>query len=143
MSVTSATTLRQIAEESQSDPRGACLRAVGDVSGLDPAPRHLLVVGYIRPEKTSGGIYRPDTSINEDRFQGKVGLVLKNGPLCFEDDVVNKFGGFKVEEGDWVLFRTSDGWENFAVDKKGRGCPIRWLVDTSIIAKVDDPQRVY
>jgi len=144
MSVTSAATLRQIAEESGSDPRGAVLRAVGDISGLEPAPRHLLVVGYIRPEKTRGGIIRIDKSLAEDRFQGKVGLVLKLGPLCFQDDRVNLFDGFKAEVGDWVLYNPSDGFENFHVADNGRdGCPVRWLVDTSVFAKVRDPARIY
>jgi hypothetical protein len=142
--VTSTVTLRQIAEESGSDPRGAVLRAVGDISHLQVAAQQVVVAGFIRPERTRGGIYRPDKSLAEDRFQGKVGLVLKVGALAFVDDGVSKFGGFKVEPGEWAVFRTSDGWENFHVADNGRdGTPIRWLVDTSIVGKTTDPERIY
>lgn len=144
MTVSSVATLRQIAEESGSDPRGALLRAVGDFSGISVAAKHVLVAQYIRPEKTKGGIIRTDRSLGEDRFQGKVGLVLAVGPLAFEDDAVNKFGGFKVGPGDWAVFRPSDGLEMYHVADNGRdGTPIRWFVDTSIVGATDDPERIY
>jgi co-chaperonin GroES (HSP10) len=142
--VTAVVSLRQIAEESGSDPRGAVLRAVGDFSHLEVAAQQVLVAQYIRPEKTKGGIYLADVTLAEDRYQGKVGLVLKVGSLAFNDDGVAKFGGFKVEPGDWAIFRTSDGWENFHVADDGcNGTPIRWLVDTSIVGKTTSPERIY
>lgn len=144
MTVSSVSTLRQIAEESGSDPRGALLRAVGDFTGLKVAAQQVLVAQYIRPEKTKGGIIRTDRSLGEDRFQGKVGLVLMVGSLAFQDDAVNKFGGFKVEPGDWAVFRPSDGLEMFHVADNGRdGTPIRWFTDTSIVGATDDPERIY
>jgi len=142
MTVSSTSSLRQIAEESGSDPRGAILRIVGDVSGEKVAAQQLMVAVYIRPEKTKGGIYRTDRSLQEDRFQGKVGLVLKVGSLAFVDDGVSKFGDFKIEPGEWVIFRPSDGLETFHVADNGRdGVPIRWLADTSIIGTTPDPER--
>ena len=144
MTVSSVATLRQIAEESGSDPRGALLRVLGDFSHIEVAPRHVLVAGYVRPERTRGGIIRVDQTLAEDRFQGKTALVLKLGPLAFEDDSINKFGGFRAEPGEWIIFRTSDGWENFHVADNGRdGTPIRWLVDTSVVGKTSDPERIY
>jgi len=141
--VTAALSLRQIAEASGSDPRGAVLRAVGDISHLEVAAQQVLVASYIRPEKI-GSIYRPDSSLAEDRFQGKVGLVLKVGSLAFVDDGASKFGNFRVDPGDWAIFRTSDGWENFHVAGDGiNGTPIRWLVDTSIVGKTTSPERIY
>jgi co-chaperonin GroES (HSP10) len=142
--VTSTVSLRQIAEESGSDPRGAVLRVVGDFSGLDIAAQRVLVAIYVRPEKTKGGIYRPDENLAEDRFQAKVGLVLKVGSLAFVDDTVNKFGGFRVDPGEWAIFNPSDGLEMFKIADNGRdGTPIRWFADTSIVGKTDDPGRIY
>lgn len=144
MSVSASATLRQIAEGSGSDPRGALLRALGDFSGLKVAAQQVLVAGYIRPEKTRGGIIRTDRSFGEDRFQGKVGLVLVVGSLAFVDDSVNKFGGFKVSPGDWAIFRPSDGLEMYHVADNGRdGCPMRWFADTSIVGSTDDPERIF
>jgi hypothetical protein len=142
--VTSTVSLRQIAEESGSDPRSAVLRVVGDYSGVAVSAQRLLVAVYVRPEKTKGGIYRADHSLAEDRFQAKVGLVLKVGSLAFVDDAVNKFGGFRVDPGDWAVFNPTDGMESFFIAENGRdGTPVRWFADTSIIGKTDDPGRIY
>lgn len=68
----------------------------------------ILVGVYIRPEMTKGGIIRPSSNIDEDKWQGKVGLVLKKGPIAFKDDQRNTFNGQDVEVGDWVMYRVSD-----------------------------------
>jgi co-chaperonin GroES (HSP10) len=144
VSVSASATLRQIAEESGSDPRGAILRIIGDYTHLRVAAQQVLVAGYIRPEKTKGGIIRTDRAFGEDRFQGKVGLVLTVGSLAFVDDSVNKFGGFSLKPGDWAIFRPSDGLEMFHVADNGRdGVPIRWFADTSIVGSTLDPERIY
>jgi co-chaperonin GroES (HSP10) len=137
--------LREISQAAQFDPKNALLNAL-------PAGAHLfecfhnkvLVATYVRPEKTKGGIILADRSQAEDRFQGSVGLVIKTGPLAFVDDGVVKFGGVKVEEGDWVTYRPSDGLEMFFVDDNGRdGTPCRVLEDTNIIGRVPDPALVW
>lgn len=144
MTVTSAKKLHDIAIASGSDPKGAILNAVGDISGFEPFHNLVLVGTYVRPETTRGGIIRPDRNLAEDRFQGKVGLVLKVGPIAFNDDQVNKFGGVTVQEGDWVVYRASDGAEMFFVDDNGRdGTPCRLLEDVHIKARVNDPEMVF
>lgn len=144
MTVSAAVKLRDIAKASGADPRGALLDAVGDLSGYEPFHNLILVATYVRPEKTKGGIILVDNTLQEDRFQGKVGLVLKVGPIAFHDDNVNKFGGVKVEPGDWVLFRASDGLELFFVDKNGRdGTPCRILEDVHIKARLTDPELIF
>ncbi len=106
--VTSTIKLREIAEQSGSDPKGALLRAVGDYSGFEPMQGLVLVATYIPPEKTKGGIYRPDRSLAEDRYQGKVGLVLTMGPVAFQDYGVTKFAGTTAKAGEWVMYRASE-----------------------------------
>lgn len=98
----------------------------------------VLVAGYIAPERTAGGIIRPHKTIDEDRFQGKVGLVLKVGPQAFEfgpeeKDVV------RAGVGEWVFFRSSDGWE-LAL---GDGCPCRVIYDDNIIGVTSDPSTIW
>ena len=144
MTVTAGAKLRQIAEESGSDPVGAVLRAVGDVSGYHPAHKFLLVGPYVSPSQTKGGIWRVDSVLDEDRYQNKVGLVLAMGPGCFQDWELQKFWGFSVKVGDWVRYRGSDTDEVFFVDENGRdGAPCRDVQDMLIKAKVDDPSRLY
>lgn len=136
--------LREIAQAAQHDPKMALIDAVGDISGIRMCGPRVLVATYMQPEKTLGGIIRPDRTLAEDRFQGKVGLVLATGPLAFVDDNVAKFGGLKAKPGDWVTYRASDGFEMFRVDADGRaGTPCRVLEDQNIIAIIDDPALLW
>jgi co-chaperonin GroES (HSP10) len=136
--------LRDIAQAAMTDPKQALIDAVGDISGVVMAGPRVLVATYIEPEKTKGGIIRPDNTLAEGRFQGKVGLVLSMGPLAFKDDTIAKFGGFSVKPGDWVVYRASDGFEMFFVDPNGReGTPCRVVEDQNIIAKIDDAACIW
>lgn len=142
--VTSAIKLREIAEQSGSDPKGALLRAVGDFSGFEPMQGLVLVATYVRPEKTKGGIILADRTLQEDRFQGKVGLVLAMGPVAFQDYGVTKYAGVTAKPGDWVMYRASDGFELFFVDDNGRdGTPCRVIEDVLVMAKINDPTLVW
>lgn len=136
--------LREIAQQSGADPKGSLLNAIGDISGFEPFHNLILVATYIAPEKTKGGIIRPDHTLAEDRFQGKVGLVLKAGPTAFKDDAVNHFGGVSVTPGDWVIYNASDGYEMFFVDETRRaGTACRLLEDANVKARIDDPESIY
>lgn len=142
MSVSSVSTLHEIAEASGSDPRGALLTALGDISHWEIGPRKVLCATYIRPEKTTGGIIRITRSLEEDRFQGKVGLVLALGPLCFDDP--KYFGDFRIDVGEWAIFNPSAGWESYQVRDSGRdGVPVRLFDDTQILGKTTEPWRIY
>jgi len=84
---------------------------VGDLGNFDIFHNQILVVTYVRPEKTAGGIIRPGVNVQEDEYQGKVGLVVKVGPTAFLDTEDEDFQGQNVEVGDWVVFRVGDGWQ--------------------------------
>lgn len=111
---------------------------IGNTDGLDVLHNHILVAIYIRPEKTQGGIFLADQTIKEDEYQGKCGLVIKTGPLAFQDDDRNDFGGKSVVRGEWVIFRVSDG---FSLKVNGVMC--RLLEDVHIKLITDDPLTVY
>lgn len=136
--------LREIAQQAAFDPKKALLDAVGDISGIEVFHNLVLVATYIEPEKTAGGIIKPDRTLAENRFQGKAALVLKKGPLAFKDDGVVKFGGADIHEGDWVVVRPSDGMEFFKRElgtSEGTSC--RLFEDTHIKARVTDPELVW
>jgi hypothetical protein len=127
------------------DPRQTLIDAIGknNIDAYHPSFRLVLVATYVRSNMSKGGIILGgDNTLGENRFQGKVGLVLKLGPGCFEHP---QFGGFKVEPGDWVHYRTSDADEFFFVDEDTGldGASVRLVDDTLIKAKVDDPQKVF
>lgn len=121
-----------------TDPKEAMLAAIGDISAIDIMHNQVLVGVYLRPEKTRSGIFLPDQLRAEDRYQGKVGLVLAKGPLAFVDDATNKFHGQNVEVGGWVFFRASDG---FSVMINGVLC--RLLEEVHVKGKVPAPDVIF
>jgi hypothetical protein len=72
------------------------------LDGIDIAYNDILVAKYI-PEKIGTLLASPETQ-REQRWQNKVGMVLKYGPTAKQD-------GFKYEVGDWVFYRSQDGCE--------------------------------
>src|ERR1700730_14021694 len=106
MSVVSARKLTEISLASAIDPKQAILDAIGDLSEVEVFYNYLLIGTYIRPEKTAGGIIRPDMNVGEDEWQSKCGLVLKIGPGCF--DYEPGYSGQSVEVGDWITFFVGD-----------------------------------
>jgi hypothetical protein len=113
----------------------------------------VLVATYIPPPRIMRGpngeavqFHVSDKAQLDDRFQGKCGLVLKMGPLAFKDDNTVKFGGEKLEVGDWAIYRPSDGTEMFIRDRLGGandGISVRVIDDTLIMGSVDDPSLIY
>lgn len=134
--------LRDIA--AQADPKKALLDSLGDMSQWEVFHSQVLVATYIRPEKTAGGIYLSDRTLTEDRFQGKVGLVVKLGPGAFKDDHIAKFHGVKIEPGDWVFYQPGDGMELYSVEHMtSDGTCLRIFEDTRIKGRVADPSLVW
>jgi co-chaperonin GroES (HSP10) len=120
------------------NPAGELRAKIGDISKVDILHNQILVAVYVRPEKTKAGIFLADQTRNEDRYQGKAGLVLKKGPLAFVDDDTNKFHGQNVEIGDWVFYRVSDG---FPLILNGTLC--RLLEEVHVKGKIPSPDVVF
>jgi len=114
------------------------IAAIGDLSKLEIMHNQILVGIYMRPEKTAGGIILTDKTKDEDKWQGKVGLVLKKGPQAFKSDGSTDFADQNVEDGDWLIYRVSDG---FAIDINGTHC--RLLEDVHVKGRVTDPAVIY
>jgi hypothetical protein len=137
--------LRAIAQAASHDPKRALLDSAGPCTDYEVFHNLVLVATYIPGEKI-GSIIVPDRTLSENRFQGKMGLVLKCGPLAFKDDSMAKFGGMTVEPGDWILFRPSDGLELFIKDYMGQkndGLSCRLIEDSLIKGRVTDPSLIY
>jgi len=98
----------------------------------------LLVATYRQPERTEGGLYLTESSLDEDKFQSAAGLVLKLGEACFKDDPTTSFAGFKAEPLEWVTFRPVHG---SAREICGLHC--RFLQDLHIDAVIEDPTLVW
>ncbi len=121
-----------------TDPKQALMDAVGDLSGFDIFHNQILVAIYVRPERTSGGIIRPEGNVGEDEYQGKVGLVVKKGPTAFLNTEEEDFQGQNVEVGDWVVFRVGDGWQ---LTIRDTACRI--LSDRTIRMRIKNPGDIF
>ena len=63
--------------EHDVDPREGLLKKIGDLSKVEVFNNQILVAVYLRPEKTKSGILLPGQTRDEDKYQSKVGLVIK------------------------------------------------------------------
>lgn len=124
--------------EHDQDPKKKLREEVGDVTPFEIFNNQILVAIYVRPQKTKAGIFLPDQMRDEDKIQGKVGLVIKKGPSAFVDEGNEWFKDVTVEEDDWVVFRPSDGW---SITVNNVLCRI--IDDTAVRGKVDAPDRVW
>ena len=129
-----------------TDPKQAILDRVGDLSGIEVFGSDVLVAIYRRPEKTKSGIILADTTRSEDRWQSKCFLVLKLGPTAYMDDDGNRFRDIK--EGDWIVFRPSDGWRVTLNTLQGNYSKedivdCRIVSDASVRMRVFDPDSIY
>ena len=120
------------------DPRSTIIEMVGDLSDYHVLGSRVLVGTYIASRMTKGGIWRPEKSIDEDRWQGKVGLVLKMGPMAFKYDGSFAYEGTKPEIGQWVEYRPAETSEVGI-----RGAPCRYIDSQNIRAVIPDPSLIY
>ena len=103
--------LAQIRIVHERDPRQAIIEDVGPLDSIEVLFQNVLLGKYVRPAdaKTEGGVLLSEAVVADDKFQTKVGLVLKVGHTAFIDTPGVEFGGFKAEPGQWVAYRPSDG----------------------------------
>lgn len=114
-------------------------RLAGWQDKIKLAGTNVLVAIYVRPQQTASRIHLPDSVRDEDKYQGKVGLVVAMGPLAFIPD--EKRGiSFPQEAaiGDWVIVRGADSWQ-----LKVNGVDCRMMSDVAIRGTTPDPDKVY
>ena len=130
--------MREIAET--IGPRDKVLLAAlaGHHKKLTVLHSQVLVAGYVASARSKGGIIFTDKTVEEDRWQGNIGLVIGLGKGAFKDDSVAKFHGDSLKIGDWVMYVPADGVSLFI-----NQVPCRLFQDTRILMKVTDPEIYY
>ena len=112
------------------DPKQKLLDELGDLTGFKLFNTQVLAAVYIRPEKTKSGLVLPGQTLEEDRYQSKVGLIVHMGPSAFDDPTGQWFKEVNIGLHDWIVFRPSDTWSltvnnvlcRVIDDDKIRGC---------------------
>ncbi len=121
------------------DFKKMCLEQLGDLSGIEVLGENVLVASYIAPRITAGGIILADNSLDEDRWQGKVGLVLKLGPMAFKYAGQYAFEGLTPKSGDYVTFNSADGFNEIGI--RGQSC--RLIPSQLLSMRITDPKIIY
>jgi len=99
-----------------------------------PVGYHLLIATLDVQEKTTGGVYRPDSMKNAEQTASIIGMVIAVGADAYSD--ANKFSsGPWCKEGDFVIFRSYSG-TRFKIGGK----EFRLINDDTVEAVVDDPR---
>lgn len=120
------------------DPKQKIKDEIGDISKIEIFNNQILVAVYIRPEKTKSGLVLPGQTREEDKFQSKVGMVLKKGPAAFLDDSESWFKDVEISEDDWLIFKPSDGWGIIV-----NGVMCRMIDDTLVRGRTHHPDSVW
>lgn len=121
----------------EEDPKKVILKAVGEIPDGLVFKNQVLCAVYERPTKTRSGIILADQTKEEDRFQGKVCLVVALGPDAFVDSDAWIFKE-RAEVGEWVWFRTSD---SLSLTVNGKLC--RVIDDDKIRGRLPHPDMVW
>jgi len=122
----------------ETDPKQVLLDELGDISDVEIFHNQILCAVYLRPNKTKSGIFLTDSTVDEDKYQSKVGLIIKKGPDAFVDDTNRWFNNITLDLHDWVVFRPSDGW---SVTVNNVICRI--LDDTNVRGRIQQPDQVW
>lgn len=136
MPVISASKIEFISQS--KDKKKAIIEAVGDLSSVEVFSDLVLVGTYIEDEMTSGGIIKPKETVQESEFQGKVGLVLKSGPLAYGDWEEGEEVGKNAKPHTWVVFAIKDTWP-LQVNKTA----CRVVPYDKLRMRIDDPAMVF
>jgi co-chaperonin GroES (HSP10) len=121
------------------DPKEAVLRELGDAldSFTSMYSNTVLLVTAPTMAKSKGGIIFSDKTKGEERFQGKVGLIVMIGEVAFNDPEIWPDETTCPVVGDWVFYRNADTHEC-----KINGISCRFIKDHLIIGKVSTPDAI-
>ena len=123
------------------DPKEKLLSDLGDISELKLTANNVLVAVYQRPTTTMLGgktFYVSDKTMEEDRYQSKVGLIVAHGPTAFEDPDGQYFRGIEFKLHDWIVTPASSAYSMMV-----NGVMCRLIADSYIKMHAPDPDMIY
>lgn len=101
-----------------------------------PTGYRIMILPFSRKQKTKGGIWLADSTLEQERIGTNVGYVVSLGPDAYKDK--NKFpAGAWCKPKDWVIFGRYAG-----ARIKIEGGDLSLLNDDDILAVVNNPEDV-
>ena len=123
------------------DPKQKILDEIGDLSSVSISDNNVVVAVYQRPTTMMLGgkaFDLPAKSVDEDRYQSKVGLIVAHGPKAFKDPNGVFFNGVDFKIGDWVVIPPSA-----VTTLMLNGVLCRVVSDEVVKIAVPDPDMIY
>ena len=117
------------------------LKAIGDISDIEVLNDRILIGIYRHEGVTQGGIITAGKTSLESDYQGKVGLVLKIGPLVNVEGK-SQTRGVELKIGDWVVVNPSSGLSMHA-GQHGSSRMLRMLIEKDIHMRVKRPDCIW
>lgn len=135
----------------EEDPKDVIMKRLGNVLDCFPVLHGSRVMVATAPTSVKkSSILQTQTArdkdIEEGRWQGKCGLVIKLGECAFETDPrypAYAWRGPKPAVGDWVYFRTSDARETGIGVSEAVAISVRIIWDSDIDGTVTDIEKIW
>ena len=100
-----------------------------------PTGWRILVLPFKMPEKTKGGLYFGQDTLERQQVASTCGLVLAMGPHCYDKDKFPE--GPWCKKGDWIIFARYAG-SRIQID----GGEVRLLNDDEVLATIEKPEDI-
>ena len=101
----------------------------------EPTGWRLLVLPFKMPEKTKGGLFFGQDTLERQQVASTCGLVLAMGAHCYDKDRYPE--GPWCKKGDWVIFARYAG-SRIQID----GGEVRLLNDDEVLATIEKPEDI-
>ena len=101
----------------------------------EPTGWRLLVLPFKMKERTKGGLYLGQETIERQQVGSNCGMVLKMGAHCYDKERYPE--GPWCKKGDWVIFARYAG-SRLPIE----GGEVRILNDDEVLGTIKDPESV-
>jgi len=101
-----------------------------------PTGWRMLILPFKMSEKTRGGLYLGQETLERQQIGSTCGLVLAQGPDCYRDKERYPEGPW-CKKGDWVIFARYAG-SRIQID----GGEVRLLNDDEVLATIENPEDI-
>ena len=101
-----------------------------------PTGWRMLILPFKLNEKTKGGLYLGQETLERQQVGSTCGLVLAQGPHCYDKEKFPEGPWCKV--GDWVVFARYAG-SRIQID----GGEVRILNDDEVLATIANPEDIF
>jgi chaperonin GroES len=100
-----------------------------------PTGWRMIVLPFKMPEKSKGGLYFGQETLEKQQVASTCGLVLAQGPHCYDKEKFPE--GPWCKKGDWVIFARYAG-SRIQID----GGEVRILNDDEVLATIENPEDI-